>query len=289
MPLQAQQICSLARQVARCPGFTTQSGQLLNSILQDLCQTYDFSVARQTYSFNLPTAQINLLGQAYQNLPANYLRAIKNECFYVISGVPYPMIPVDLNEFDMLVQQAGMSNFPVFFATDMSLTGVSNSATGAGGAAVPVMLFWQVPSGAYAATVRYYSTMPDITTPETSTVVPWFPNQTYLIRELSGRLMQLTDDERADSVLSSDEDRYPEGSGVMLRKYLILQGDKSTRVNTVQLDRRRFGASFDRLRSTKTIGWMVPFILLLDGDILHHLMMEWSQWVAHLSFIPMLS
>lgn len=255
MPLTSAQIVSLATQAARCPGFTSQGGQLLNTILSDLCQTYDFDVTKKTVNFNFNASQLNSLGQAYQNLPSNYLRGIRYESFYVISGVPYPMIPCDLEEFDMLVEQAGLANFPVFYATDMSLAGVTNSATGSGGTAVPVMLFWQVPSGAYPATVRYYSQMPDITTPETSTTVPWFPNQTFLIRELTGRLMNLTDDERAEMTLSSDEDRYPNGSGVILRKYLQMKDDKGTRVKTVELDRRRFGTSFDRLRNTKSIGW----------------------------------
>jgi len=256
MPLTSAQIVNLACQAARCPGFTLQAGQLLNAILSDLCQNYDFDVARQSYAFTFIPSNLNMQGQAYQNLPANYLRGIRNGSYYTISGVPYPMIPCDfVEEYNMLVQQAGIANFPVYWATDMSLTGVSNSATGAGGAAVPVALFWEIPSGSYQAYIYYFSQMPDIATPATSTVVPWFPNQTYLIGELSGRLAQLTDDERADAFLSSDEDRHPQGSRVELRRYLQLMNDKSTRVQTVQLDRRRFGTSFDRLRNTKKIGW----------------------------------
>lgn len=256
MPLQAQQICALARENAACPGFTSQSGQLLNSILSDLCQVYDLDVARANFAFNFNPSQINSQGQAYQNLPSTYLRGIQNGSYYTISGVPYPMIPCDfIEEYNMLIEQAGLSNFPVYWATDMSLTGVANSATGSGGSLVPVALFWQVPSGAYPANIYFYSQMPDITTPETSTAVPWFPNQNYLIRELSGRLCQLTDDERADPFLSSDEDRYPQGSGVILRKFLTQVNDRSTRVKQVQLDRRRFGASFSRIKNTKTIGW----------------------------------
>ena len=254
MALSTAQIINLSTQEARCPGFAAggQALQKLNAILQDLAQSYDFTVLKQTYSFSFSPGQINSLGQAFQNLPTNYLRGIKYESFYVISGVPYPMIPVDLEEFDMLVQQAGLSNFPVFYATDTSRSGVTNSPTGSGGPALPVMLFWQVPSGAYPATVRYWSLPNDITD---TTQVPWFPMQTYLIRRLSGELMALTDDERVSQFLGDSEDSTPQGAGVMLRKFLRLQGDKDTRVNTVQLDRRRFGSSFDRLRNTKTIGW----------------------------------
>lgn len=256
MPLTSAQIVSLACSEARVPGMIVQGGQKLNSILSDLCQTYDFTIARQSVAFTFNASQINSQGQAYQNLPDNYLRGIRNGSYYTISGVPYPMIPCDqVEEYNMLVEQAGLANFPVFYATDMSRTGVSNAASGSGGALVPVMLFWQVPSGAYPANVYYFSQMPDIATPETSATVPWFPNQTYLMRRLAGEMMSFSDDERRTSYLSSDEDRFPEGAGVMLRHYLQMQGDKSTRTATVQLDRRRFGTSFDRLRSTKTIGW----------------------------------
>lgn len=267
MPLTASQIISLCVQEARVPGFLIQAGQKLNAILSDLAQTYDFDVTKKTFQFNFAPGQINSLGQAYQNLPADYLRGIRNESFYVIYGVPYPMIPTDLEEFDMLVQQTGLANFPVFYATDLSLMGVTNSVTGTGGPAVPVMLFWQVPSGAYPATVRYFSQPPDIVTPQSSAVVPWFPNQTYLIRRLSGELMSFSDDERQSKFLGDSEDSTPEGAGVMLRKYLRLKDDKSTRTNQVQLDRRRFGSSFDRLRNTKTIGWMVPLAIILGSKM----------------------
>jgi hypothetical protein len=250
--LTTAQIISLCTEEARVTGFTAQALQKLNAILSDLAQTYDFSVNKRTFQFNFSPAQINLNGQAFQNLPPDYLRGIRNESFYIIDGVPYPMIPCDLEEFDMLVQQAGLANFPVYYATDMSKSGVTNSAAGTGGAAVPVMLFWQVPSGAYPVTVRYYSQPADITDTSTN---PWFPNQTYLIRRLSGELMSFSDDERQSKFLGDSEDATPEGAGVMLRKFLMMEGDKNTRAKQVTLDRRRFGTSFDRLRNTKTIGW----------------------------------
>lgn len=252
MPLQAQQILALARQDARCPGFTQQSGQILNAVLSDLCQTYDFEHAKKTLQFTLPTTSLNANGQAFFNLPTDYLRtAGRYENFYTIQGVPYPMIHCDQEEFDMLVQQSNVSNFPVFFATDVSGSGATNNGT----LGVPVMMFWQIPSGAFPATLRYFSQMPDITTPETSTTIPWFPNQTYLRRRIAGELMMLVDDDRAADYLSADEDAHPNGAGVMLRHYLQMHGDKTDRAKTVTLDRRRFGTSFDRLRNTKKIGW----------------------------------
>lgn len=278
MPLTAAQICARAASIARLPGFTSQAGQSLNIVLQELCQDYDFDLAKQTYNFNFNTSQLNFNGQAYQNLPANYLRSIRNECFYYISGVPYPMIPLDQAEGDMLVQQAGVSNFPIFYWTDMSLTGATNSPTeGVPGALVPVMLFWMPPSGAYAVTLRHFAQMPDITTPETSSTVPWFPNQNYLITRVAGELMKDADDERATAYLS-DSEQYPNGAGTILRKYLKMKDDKEDRAQVVQLDRRRFGRAFDRLKNTKQIGWVVPLTWILAGNILGHLgEMPWTN------------
>ena len=117
------------------------------------------------------------------------------------------------------------------------------------------MLFWQVPSGAYPATVRFYSQMSDIANPQTSSAIPWFPHQTYLRRRVAGELMMTSDDDRASQFLGADEERTPEGAAVLLRRFLQMKDDRGTRTRTVQLDRRRFGTSFDRLRNTKTIGW----------------------------------
>jgi hypothetical protein len=234
MPLTAAQICTRAAQIARVPGFLTQAGDSLNVVLQELCQDYDFALARKTYQFNFNTSQLNSSGQAYQDFPSDFLRAIRNECFYYISGVPYPMIPLDLSEFDMLVQQSGVSNFPIFFYVSMSDS-------------PPRAFFWMPPSGAYAVTVKYYAQMPDIATPSTSGTTPWFPFQNYLITRVAYELMKDSDDERTEKYYALCEG--------MLDKYLKMKDDKGDRAQQVQLDRRSFGRSFDRLRNTKQIGW----------------------------------
>ena len=244
MPLTAAQICTRAAQIARVPGFLSQAGDSLNVVLQELAQDYDFALARQTYQFNFNPAQLNTSGQAYQDFPSNFLRAIRNECFYYISGVPYPMIPLDQSEFDMLVQQSGVSNFPIFFYVDMA-------------ASPPRAYFWMPPSGAYAVTVKFFAQMADIATPSTSATVPWFPNQNYLITRVAYELMKDADDERVSSYYTLCED--------MLAKYLRMKDDKGDRAQTVELDRRRFGRSFERLKNTKSIGWTILLSLLSDG------------------------
>lgn len=241
MALTAAQIVAQACQNAQVPGFLTQGGNLLNVILQELCQDYDFDLARKTLQFNMPTA-VDALGRATMNFPADYLRAKFNECFYYINGVPYALIPQDQAEMDLMVVTPGLSNFPTTFTVDVSVV-------------PPLAYFWMPPSGAYLSILRYQSLMPDIVNPSNSAVVPWFTQQNYLLTRLTGELCKLADDDRHEALLGSDEERTPGGAGVILKKYLRMHGDNENRAKTVKLDRRRFGTSFDRLRNTKQVGW----------------------------------
>jgi hypothetical protein len=244
MPLNSLQICTLSAQNAMVPGYATSTSNIailyLNLILQDLCQSYDFIQAQGTFQFNLPTAT-DSLGRATLNFPADYLRAKRDDCFYYIQGVPYKLIPLDLDEMDGMVVTAGLANFPQSFAVDCSQI-------------PPLAYFWMPPSGAFTAIVRYQRLMPDLPIPA-DTTVPWFPNQNYLITRLTGELCKIADDERQVGLLSDDDGQYPGGAGVVLRKYLMLHNDTENRAMTVKLDRRRFGSSFDRLRNTKQVGW----------------------------------
>lgn len=241
--LQAQQIIALSVSQAGVPGFVNQAGIMLNTILADLAQDYDFAAARGTLNFTMPT-QVDSLNRNFMTFPTDYMRALPDECFYYISGVPYNLIPVDLAEFDLMVAQAGLSNFSVIFATDMS-TWVP-FVTG------PTAFFWMPSSGAYPAILRYQRLMPEIVNPQSSTTIPWFPNQNYLITRLTGELCKGWDDERAASLLGDDN---PGGAGYILRHYVQMKDDMTNRAKTVKLDRRRFGGSFNNLRNTKLVGW----------------------------------
>ena len=140
------------------------------------------------------------------------------------------------------MQTPGFQNFPTYFATDMS-------------ASPPNLYVWAPASGSYPLTVGYYKQMDDITSPETSTTVPWFPHSTYLVRRTAGELMLVTGDDRAAAFLTDNEQESSLGAGVLLRKYLRMDGDKNSRALTVTLDRRRFGTPFSSLRDTNQIGW----------------------------------
>ena len=243
MALQAQQIVSLACQVAKCPGFTSQAGQFLNTTLQSLAQDYDFQVIRKTYNFTFDTSATGngyVAGCGPNLMPSDFLRAHKLGAFYLINGVPYTMIGYEQNEFDQFVQQAGNQAYPYAFYMDVSKS--------------PMELYVWVPAaGAYPATVRYNPQMPDITTPESSTTVPWFPNTQFLINATASELMGITNDSRR----ASGAEFSIEAIYLQLAKYLKMKDDpESAGTKRVTLDRRLFGGSmWARLPNTKQIGW----------------------------------
>ncbi len=158
MALSAAQICDLARQAAKVRGMAAQSGEMLNSILADLCQKYDLDLAKKTLNFLLTPAAAhigNLNAQLASGpfiLPTDYLRTKINDVLYFPNGLgnfPLRLTPIDLGEFDGLVQQAGFQNFPVFWVTDMSQS-------------PPIAYVWPPASGAYPLMVRYASQMADL-------------------------------------------------------------------------------------------------------------------------------
>ncbi len=237
MALDAQTICSLARADSKCPGYTSQSGELLNAVLQELCQTYDLDVTRGTHVFNFNPASVGdpdypnvQPGAGPYDLPADFLRMCNDkDNIWFLNGVPYPMIPVDISEYDNFVQQTNLQSYPYIAATDMS-TAPPNGAN-------PKMVVWPPASGAYQCMLRYRRQMPDITTPETSSTVPWFPNSQYLRTRLAGELMKITNDDRWQAFLGDS----PSGAQGILNRYLKLKDDSTNRAKMVTLDRRQFG------------------------------------------------
>lgn len=137
MPLQAQDICNLARQIAKCPGYTSQSGQYLNQFLRTLALDYDFDVgAKATFNFTFLPALTQIgnfnaqLASGPFTLPVDYLRAKRGDVMWFLQNYPYQLIPIDLEEFDIQVQQAGVQSFPTLWATDMSQAAPILSTTG---------------------------------------------------------------------------------------------------------------------------------------------------------------
>jgi len=252
MAQSAQTICTLARQIAKCPQYTTQSGQLLNMILQELAQDYDFDTIRKTHSSTFVTSSVSGPGNQYiagcgpNPMPADFLRAENNEVIWYLQGVRYVIVILDQAEFDRLTQTSGFNSYPTVGYIDMAP--VADSLP-------PNLYVWPPASGAYSFTVRYFPQKDDIVTPESSSTIPWFPNQTYLITRLAGELMRITNDDRAQAYLGDNEENGMIGAGAILSKYLKMKDDPEGRVETVKLDRRRFGRNFSNLPDTKLVGW----------------------------------
>lgn len=248
--MEAQQIVSLACQIAKCPAYTSQAGQFLNSVLRSLAQNYDFDIIRKTYTFDLSTsAEGNgyAPGSGPNPMPADFLRLHRKGSFYNINGVPYPLIGVEQSEFDMYVQQAGLASYPSRAYVDVSPMGAGDPAN---------LYVWTPAAGAYSATIRYNPIMPDIDTPETSDETPWFPNDTYLYTAVAGELMKITNDDRLQAFIG-DAEQFSSSAPAILKKYLKMKDDPETAgVKRVSLDPRLFGNSnWNRLRNTKTVGW----------------------------------
>lgn len=249
MALTASQIVSLALQIAGAgtlngtgmsKGYTQQAGQFLNTTLQELAFSYDLEVARKTATVILDSSIGNPAGGGPFPLPTDYIRMASEEAIYQIDNVPQVMVNINLQQYDSLSKQPGLQNYPQYFATDVS-----------GGTVSSVMYVWPPSGGNYPAQIRYWSLPPDIVSPETSNVVPWFPLSKYLVTKVAGDLMQITNDDRYIQFLGDG----PQGAEGILRKFLNLQRDDESRAQVVQFDRAYFGPTFDDLPNTKTIGW----------------------------------
>jgi len=245
--LTTTQIIDLATQIAKCPAFTSQALSLLNAILQELAQDYDFLVIRKTATFNFSTSANGngyAPGSGPNQMPADFLRLHRTGSFYMIFQVPYKLIGVQQEEFDSFVQQPGLASYPYLAYVDV--TQVAGQQPG--------LYVWPPASGTYPATIRYNPIMPDIT--DTSQV-PWFPNTNYLVTRLAGELMKITNDDRWNAIVGdADPQKDTAGSAAsMLRAYLKMKDDPETAVKTVTLDRRLFKPNIASVRNTKTIGW----------------------------------
>ena len=211
MAYTSAQLVTLAGQICDVPGRTTQIGQLLNIILQDYAQTMDLDIIFKTTTINfLPSI-------SSYTLPSDYLRY--KELFYSVNGTIFYMNQIPLEEYDQQFQGSGINNFPQSFATDMSQS-------------PPLLLPWPPPDTVQAATLRYRPQRADISIPESSTDIPWFPNQRVLLKDLCAETMQLSDDARKAGFDADVEKR--------MRKYLVMDDDKEGFAQQVKLDRRTF-------------------------------------------------
>jgi len=215
--LTAAQLVTVACQIAKCPGYTQIAGQRLNEILVDLALDQNLDSIRRTITLNVQPNQ-----QAYQ-LPVNFLRA--RECFYNVNGAVFIVTEYALEDFDALFTGPNNSAYPEIFTVDASTN---------------ILQFYPLPLVPLSVTFRYMDNTVELPTPDTNNGVPWFPQQAYLIEKLAAKMMQVTDDVRADS--------FDARADEILRRYLKLNNGNV--LKTVQLDPRRFNNPRD-LKATK--------------------------------------
>jgi hypothetical protein len=228
----ASQIVTQACQIAKCPGYISQGGQYLNLVLNDLVLHRDLKLNRVTESITVTSGSTGPF-----NLSADYLRTY--DMFYPINGMPFFLRPVSTEQYDVEFQSPSVANYPYEFQTDLSPQATTPD-TG-----IALLYIYPQTNAALTLTHRYMIRRPDITTPQSSASVPWFPDQDYLIHATAARLMKITDDARLAQFVQEGED--------MLRTHIIMDGDEQKVVKEVRLDPRRFRIH-NRLRPTKVTG-----------------------------------
>lgn len=144
-----------------------------------------------------------------------------------------------------------------------TFTGTLQAGTAGSGSAsimfgTPVNAFvYPGPSGAFPTTLRYQRLMPPLLDFER---VPWFPDQQFLLDRLTAEMMATSDDTRHDG--------FQVKAARRLAEYEVFSDDKTSRAQTVILDRQRWGGRrFSRLPHTKTIGWLVVTCVWLGGFV----------------------
>lgn len=225
--LTAAQIVQRACEIGKAPGFTQQGGQYLNLVLNDLVLHRDLKMNRVQESI---AVQIGVNGPFA--LPTNYLRTY--DLFYTVNNFPYFLFPLSQEQYDQLFKDPSIASYPYCYTTDLT-----NQATQGAG---QLFIFPQSTT-ALSLTHRYMINRADISSPESSSTVPWFQDQDYLIRATACRLMMTTDDARYETFKSTCEG--------MLKTHLIIgDGDEQQVVKEIRLDPQRFRMN-RTLRPTK--------------------------------------
>jgi len=218
--LQAQQVVQRACAIAKVPGWIQQGGVYLNAVLEDLWLHRDLKINRVVEQI---TVQANNYGPF--TLPLNYLRTY--DLFFQQNNLPYFLHPISPEEWDQEFKDPSIANYPYEFMTLLydETTAQANNSAGQ-------LFIYPQSSGQISLTHRYMVKQPDIVTPETSSVIPWFPDSLYLIKRTAAELMVETDDTRHDTLIAECE--------AMLRTHIIMEGDEQAVVKSVRLDPRRF-------------------------------------------------
>jgi hypothetical protein len=214
----ATQICALARSIAKVAGYTVQSGQFLNLTLDDLVLHRDLKMNRVATTITVASGTNGPF-----TLQTDYLRTY--DLFYQQNGLTYFLNPISQEEYDAEFKAPQVGNYPYEFTTDLSPTALDPAQPGQ-------LFIYPQTNGALTLQHRYMIRRAQITSPESSSTIPWFPDQDYLIHATAMRLMKITDDARYAQYVTEGEN--------MLRTHIIMEGDEQKVVKEVRLDPRRF-------------------------------------------------
>ncbi len=245
MPLTADQIVTLACQIAKAPAYVTQGQQALNRWLETLAQDYDLPSAAYTfynftigvnagkgpgqpagswYLLQLPTSSVLVQNQA------KWLRT--KAVFYNVSGTIFYLNQIPTSDYDKLFQGPGISNYPYWYCCDT--TGEPNLATAQ-------VSFYPPPQQQLQLTIRNQYQPNDITTAQftAGATVPWFPNQDILVDGTAMGIMRITGDKR---YMEFYQRLYGVSGGDpgSISRYLKMSDDKENYAQTVKLDPRTF-------------------------------------------------
>lgn len=224
MAYSASTIVSLACQICNCPGRIIQAGQLMNMILANYAQVMDLDVIRKPATLNIgPQAIIPY----FYALPSDYLRVADGDIFYNVQGEVFVPTQITLEEMDAAYTASGVSNYPMKFATDVSQTPQPTAGSS------PSIAFYPPPAIPLAVTVKYRPQTTDIVTPESSLLVPWFPNQLVLLKDLCIQVGDVAGGEDRSARWEAEVEKR-------MSKYLMMDDDKEGYSQTVKLDPRFF-------------------------------------------------
>ena len=219
----AQQLVADACQICNCPGRLAQAGRALNMILAHYALTLDLDTVRLTTIININQQNITPF---FYPLPSNYLRMAEKP-FYNIQGEVFQCEQIPLDNLDALYTASGVSNYPEKYATDIAVQPQPTAGTS------PSISFYPPPAIPLAVTCRYRPSSLDITAPETSATIPYYPDQLTLLKELCILVGDFAGGEDRSQRWEAEVEKRQ-------RKYLIMDDDKAGYAQTVKLDGRWF-------------------------------------------------
>jgi hypothetical protein len=215
--LTASQVCTDAAMIAKASGMLSIAGRQLNLVLNDLVLHRDMKMNRKQTTISVTPGTNGPF-----TLPTDYLRVY--DLFYQVNNFPYFLFPLSQEQYDQLFKDPSIASYPYAYTTD--LTAQATQAAGS-------LYIFPQSNTALAMTLRYMINRADITTPETSSTVPWMQDQDYLVHATAARIMKFTDDARWEAYEKAAED--------MLRTHLIIgEGDEQKVVREIKLDPQRF-------------------------------------------------